>query len=352
MKRRTAAVVGLVLVVISSVALNWHRAFAPVAAQEPLIQVKGESPAPPQQKTTAENLWLSDDRPYPALFVDDVISLLTTAIEELIEKKAAKSSDDLRKNLDRTEFATTLPQPFVKQVSTSELYRRTIDSVFLVAGLTKPTANDTAWKTAFSTAFVVQADGILSTSAHVFDHNDHDDAVIVMDVRGKTYPIIELLAVNRKADTCLFRIDAKGLQPLPLGKEVPPGTPIRVLGHPGDSFYFFSAGHLANYERDEEGRSWLNITADFGQGSSGGPVMDEAGNVVGQVSRTYTLYAGGESSQRRRRPRVTRAMNAVEPAEEAKKDAPAEELESRKKSDPQMVFKACTPVSAIRALVK
>jgi len=115
------------------------------------------------------------------------------------------------------------------------------ESVFLVAGMTKPKEDETNWKTSFSTAFAIHEDGILSTSAHVFDHDDQDDAVVVMDVRGNVYPVLDVLAANRKHDTLLFRIGVKGLKPLPLGDDAVPGTPVRMIGHPGDSFFFFSA---------------------------------------------------------------------------------------------------------------
>ena len=266
----------------------------------------------------------------------------------MIEKKISKTAVELHEELDRSQFTLELPKPSTTLLTSQEVYRRATESVFLVAGLTRPSGDETTWQTSFSTAFAVHEDGILSTSAHVFDHDDHDDAVVVMDVRGKVFPVLEILAANRTADTCLFRIGKKGLKPLTLGSAAYPGSQINVVGHPGDSFFYFSAGHVANYERDENGLLWLNITADFGQGSSGGPVMDGAGNVVGQVSRTYTLYAGGETSNRRRRPRTARHAAGQQTGDE-----PAESDENatiKKHADPQMVFKACTPVSAIRAL--
>ena len=118
-----------------------------------------------------------------------------------------------------------------------------------------------------------------------------------------------------------------------------------------ETFFYFSAGHIANYERDDEGILWLNVTADFGQGSSGGPVMDGAGNIVGQVSRTYTLYAGGEASNRRRRPIKVRQVDDTTTTEGPKEESD-EDLAAKNRPDPQMVFKSCTPVAAIRALVK
>lgn len=352
MKQFTAVAMGLVLIGALFGGLNWIKTSVRLAAQETSDVVVAE-PAPNGVPVQPDLLGQSGHRPFPTYFIDDIVARLTGAVETLLERKQTKNSDDLRKHLDRVRHVIKLPRPFVTEVPPQELYRRASESVFLVAGLTKPKDEVVDWKTAFSTAFVIHEDGILSTSAHVFDHDDQDDAVVVMDIRGRVYPVQELLAADKKADTAIFRIDVKGLTPLPLGQEVAPGTPIRVIGHPGDSFFFFSAGHLANYERDDDGAFWLNVTADFGQGSSGGPVMDAAGNVVGQVSRTFTLYAGGEATNRRRRHRRSLTQAAADPlVMELSKEDHDPTLDAKKKADPQMVFKACTPVSAIRALVQ
>ena len=330
------------------VGMNWHRVPIQLVAQESPQTKKTDKRA----ETDVVPTDVSRESTFPAFFVNDVIESLKKSTEELIANKLTRNSDELRKELDRTDVSIQLPKPSTKELSSQELYLRAAESVFLVAGLTKPKAGETDWQTAFSTAFVVHKDGILSTSAHVFDHDDQDDAVVVMDVRGRVFPVVEILASDRPGDTCLFRIGTKGLKPLPLGAPALPGTPIRVIGHPGDSFFYFSAGHIANYEHDHEGILWLNVTADFGQGSSGGPVMDSAGNIIGQVSRTYTLYAGGEASQRKHRPIRVRQVADAETTEEKKTESPHDEGALKNHPDPQMVFKSCTPVTAIRALVK
>jgi hypothetical protein len=119
-----------------------------------------------------------------------------------------------------------------------------------------------------------------------------------------------------------------------------------VIGHPGDSFYFLSSGLAANYEKDHDGLVWLNITADFGQGASGGPVLDDYGNVVGQVSRTYTLYAGGPETRGRPR-RVAEAPKDKKERETDPRNDPDTDV-----ADPQMVFKSCTPVRTLRSLIQ
>ncbi len=349
MKRLAASIACVTFAVLVLTLLNGQKTRPQLDAQESARTSTTENRSQPTAVVTQQKEERTDLSP-PEYYIEDVIKILTTATEVMIEKKISKTAVELHEELDRTQFTLELPKPSRTPVTSQELYRRATESVFLVAGLTKPSGDETAWQTSFSTAFVVHEDGILSTSAHVFDHDDHDDAVVVMDVHGKVYPVLEILAADRTGDTCLFRISKRQLKPLALGPAAHPGSQISVIGHPGDSFFYFSAGHIANYERDEEGLPWLNITADFGQGSSGGPVMDEAGNVVGQVSRTYTLYAGGDASNRRRRPRTVRQAVDHRPD-----DGPAESDENaavRKRADPQMVFKACTPVASIRALTK
>ena len=65
----------------------------------------------------------------------------------------------------------------------------------------------------------------------------------------------------------------------------------------------------------------MSITADYAKGSSGGPVVDDAGHVVGMVSTTESIYYG------------SRANDPKDP-----------------KGPLQMVVKNCVPVEAIRHL--
>jgi thiol-disulfide isomerase/thioredoxin len=284
---------------------------------------------------------------YPALNISDVVDRLITEGSRLYRAKKTRTDAELRKNLNRQTTKLDLPEPEEDEIPDRELYRRACESVFIVCSLYKVNGTND-WQTSLATAFAVTSDGVLTSSAHVFDNEDKADAVIVMDIHGKVYPVLELLATNQKADTCLFRVDANDLKPLPFADRALPGTRVRVLGHPGDSFYFLSTGIVANYEKDNDGVLWMNTTADFGQGSSGGPVLDEFGNVVGQVSRTYTLYAGGPETRGRPR-RVAGAANAAE-----KRDRdPSEKLEPATDiADPQMVFKSCVPVATMRSLIK
>ena len=351
MKRSRFAFICISLLMFGWLWTNWHPVSVQVTAQDSPKSANSQAASKTVAAAKGDFEWASGQS-FPNFNLDEVLESLKVDIEKLITKKLTKNSDEFRQQMSRTSFSAKLPPVSTKEIPAQELYRRAIESVYLVVGLTRPKPDKAEWRSAFSTAFVVHEDGVLSTSAHVFDHDEHDDAVVVFDVKGNLYPIVELLAVDRKSDTCLFRVAAKNLKPIPLASNPSPGSEIRVVGHPGDSLFYFTAGHVGNYEHDEDGQIWMNITADFGQGSSGGPVMDNAGNVVGQVSRTYTLYASGDSTNRGRRIRKTQQTTDVKPKGTPKKEEPQKEESVVKSSDPQMVFKACTPVSAIRAMVK
>ena len=73
----------------------------------------------------------------------------------------------------------------------------------------------------------------------------------------------------------------------------------------------------------EDSAVWVTVTADYAIGSSGGPVLNDAGEVVGMVSRTST----------------------VSTADDAASGQPAA-------GNVQMVFKDCVSLATMRGLFK
>jgi hypothetical protein len=318
---------------------------------------------------------LADDRGV-VLDSEKFLDKLEAAGKELLKNGKGKGSKELDEGLKRETCALELPATKTEPIGDKELYAQVTESIFVVCGLykspekpvkgdkKKKLPDDEGWELAFSTAFAVTPDGILTTSRHFFGDPQPCEVFLAADSKGTIYPIEEILAADEKKDTCLFRIKAEGLKPLPLGKSIPPGSKVRVVSHPGYFFWFFSAGQVGNHF-EEGGVSWVNITADFGQGSSGAPVFDEFGNVVGQVTSTLTLFASGPAEEEpavaRRRIKV-QAKPAEEKPERPKK--PPKEKKKKKKEpppeppqppeevgEPQMVFKTCTPAEAIRSLI-
>ena len=181
---------------------------------------------------------------------------------------------------------------------------------------------------AVSSGWIAGAEGEVVTNHHVLDDKTVGE-LGVMTFDGTVYAVLDVLAADREGDAAILRIDPAGaaLSALPLSDGVKTGDNIRVIGHPDGRFYTLTEGIVSRVfteaTSDEEGtRTWLTVTADYGGGSSGAPVLNEVGEVVGMVSSTAALLAD--------------AAEGAEPGA----------------ADVQMVFRDCASVETIRGLMK
>jgi serine protease Do len=85
----------------------------------------------------------------------------------------------------------------------------------------------------------------------------------------------------------------KGRPALPWRDDAGAGAPIYCYSHPANSFGCVSEGVIARYCRlpgERNGAIFMQITADYARGSSGGPILDREGNLVGLVSSTSPVF--------------------------------------------------------------
>ena len=159
-----------------------------------------------------------------------------------------------------------------------------------------------------ATATAITPDGICITNYHVMEDiikNDGDalsgDSLFyVGTLEGRCYPVTEILAYSRLHDLAIFRIDTRGdrLDAIPLGSSLPTGSRVHVIANPKQQFYYYTDGMVARnskyvYDDDRVTRR-MEITADFAVGASGGPILDDCGNLVGMVASTTSLYFDDE----------------------------------------------------------
>ncbi len=175
-----------------------------------------------------------------------------------------------------------------------------------------------------ASAWALTTDGVMVSNYHVFQKAT-GAAMGVCDREGKTYPIVEILAADEAADIAIFRVKADNLAPLALGTPAEIGSEVRVISHPDRRFFMQTSGEVSRYHQQPARKKmpatvWMSITADYAKGSSGGPVIDDAGKVVGMVSSTQSIYYESNNGQ--------------------------------PKGPLQMVVKNCVPAAAIRALLK
>lgn len=143
--------------------------------------------------------------------------------------------------------------------------------------------------------FVI-APGVCLTSLHVArDKGAKGFCALTRD--GRVFPVREVLAYEAVNDLAILQLDLPegvDLPALPLAREsAPTGSPVFVMSHPDDRFFLLSTGYVARHTlwRTAAGtEAFMSITADFAKGSSGCPVMDERGNVIGIVNNTESIY--------------------------------------------------------------
>jgi hypothetical protein len=129
------------------------------------------------------------------------------------------------------------------------------------------------------------ADGIIATNAHVIEGAASGTAKLIGS--EKKFTIHGIVALDRHADLALLKIDISA-PALNLGLEEKPvvGDKVYVVGNPLGLEGTFSEGIVSGI-RSIKSDSILQMTAPISPGSSGGPVMNDTGIVIGVAEATF-----------------------------------------------------------------
>lgn len=290
------------------------------------------SQSPPAKK---DPIYVEDDK----LF-EKFLEKLTA----LAKQKKCLSSAEIAEKLEAnpkliTPLATAAAK--VTPLAPEDIYDAILPSV-VILGSVKPNEDDPKEfeDGGFGTAWCLTADGIFVSNYHMFA-NAKNELFGIGTIKGEVFPVIDILSVDSVADVAIFRVSGKGFTPLSLSdKPARVGSWIATLGHPGNQMFTFTQGHVTRYSKEkvEKGMErWMSITADYAQGSSGGPVVDRFGNVVGMAAMTVNIDAIDEPKP-----------------EPEKKDKPKEKPDQAvviPSTTVQMVVKLAVPVVSIRTAI-
>ena len=131
-----------------------------------------------------------------------------------------------------------------------------------------------------SAAVFFVGENLIATNFHVIEGAAKGTAKLV----GKytTYVIEGITATDETNDLALLKVNIYGINPLRLGDsdEVKIGTTVYVAGNPLGLEGTFSDGMISN-RRDRYTQERLQMTAPISPGSSGGPVLNRNGKVIG-----------------------------------------------------------------------
>lgn len=137
--------------------------------------------------------------------------------------------------------------------------------------------------------FFVSADGRMVTNHHVVD--SAYSAYVVLS-SGLNLPVQGVLALDADADLAVLKVDGRGLPHLTLaarGHTPPVGSRVYAIGNPQGFTNTLSEGLVSGRRAVTPGLSLLQTTAPISAGSSGGPLLDATGRVIGVT--TFSLVS-------------------------------------------------------------
>lgn len=159
------------------------------------------------------------------------------------------------------------------------------------------------------TGFVVSRDGYILTNAHVVSESGRVASTVRVIVKGRDTKGTPLegtvIGADETTDVALVKIDpsrAPKLQPVPLGDSslAAVGEEVVAIGNPLGFEFSLSRGVISGIGRELESPDGTTITggiqtdAAINPGSSGGPLIDATGHVIGINYMIATMSGGNE----------------------------------------------------------
>jgi S1-C subfamily serine protease len=146
-----------------------------------------------------------------------------------------------------------------------------------------------------ASGYIINKKGIVVTNWHPFDERENVIGMFVTTNEGKVYSVQKVLSASRINDIAILQLNTNGeiLKELPLAEEELVGQDIYMMGHPFNRMNTMTKGIISRKYIDEfDNEPRIGVTADFAQGASGGPIVNDNGQLAGMVRATFTLYTG------------------------------------------------------------
>ncbi|MCX6978749.1 MAG: serine protease [Verrucomicrobia bacterium] len=221
-----------------------------------------------------------------------VIGRMLQFAEAELEGGRAVKAGELIGQFDRSGCEVGLAAVSLVPWSLPELADRRRAAVGVIGGLFK-CLKCSKWHLAAASGFFIGEKGVFVTCAHVIQSADKQ-IFVVLTGDGRLTSVREVLAADAIADVAIVRCEGAGFSTVPVVAEAAVGSGVTVFGHPNDHFFSLTQGIISRYFLDPRPKvgEMFSITADFAKGSSGSPVFDQSGNVIGMVANTQSIYYG------------------------------------------------------------
>lgn len=232
---------------------------------------------------------------------DGLTYLNDQAIKQSIERhgttmlndESATPNDTFQEQLQRTHAQVTLPDSQALLDNSDAIYDHASDGVIIVAGLYLCGRCDN-YHAKCASGFLINEEGVAVTNHHVIK-SDNNLTLVAMTRDGQVFPVTEVLASNARDDVALIRLGGDGpFKPLPIARDAQVGQRVHTITHPDGRFYTYTSGEISRLfmepHRDGPPVKRIQITAEYAKGSSGGPILNDQGQVVALVTTTESVY--------------------------------------------------------------
>jgi len=192
-----------------------------------------------------------------------------------VNKNEISSSSPIRTQNDNGierisgSAATSLPTNTL-----SELYERNKLAVFLIAVPHSET------EFAQGTGFFISSGGIGVSNYHVFEDGIKDEAII-KTIDNYQYSLKRIISYDKDFDFIIFEVNNihRDFPYLTISKRhTGVGEDVFAIGNPRGLEHTLSRGIVSSYRENEK---YIQITAEITHGSSGGPLFNMQGEVIG-----------------------------------------------------------------------
>ena len=162
-----------------------------------------------------------------------------------------------------------------KKLTAEEIYDLVSSSVVEITG-------ERINGTSTGTGFFYDKEGTVVTNYHVIE--GCVSATITLS-NGKSYDVDKILKYDIDRDIAILVTKCESSKPLKIReKEVKTGEAVYAIGSSLGLSGSLSDGIVSSAEREVNGQIYIQITAPISHGNSGGPLLDQSGQVVGIVS--------------------------------------------------------------------
>ena len=149
----------------------------------------------------------------------------------------------------------------------------------------------------YGSGVIISTSGYILTNSHVVEGNNNLEAILnynyYLDEYEDHVHSIEIIKQDKIRDLALIKINKPKtlLRPIKISRKVPAiGSQVHAIGHPDSEFWSYTTGYISQirsdyewtYDDDEDHVANVYQTqTPIAGGNSGGPLLNNHGNLVG-----------------------------------------------------------------------